>query len=322
MRYIVFRSFLSILFLALIISPLEAGPPTNGTYRLRSPKQLKETIFAYPFNREMDRDNDFLKDHFEGKVAAHFRPYLVFDSGEDHTRPWEPVTLIQVRPVGCIGPDCPDEWKIKIKYVFLWAFDGGYGESSSCKNDHNGDNDSISLFIHSKDQGRTWILKNSGDVNIGDEAYISIFPDVLWPNAQNGGIEFPYIFLSSHKHHLYTNSWNDGHDSIYSDWGCNDDVNGNGAHYYACVHPDCLDPAYIDVFNNVGEPEAHDPKYFIGSLDRWYKGEHAWSSKEFNGGKGEDGFKNSSLKEMWMSHKFHKSKGFKKKYTAMIIGAM
>ncbi|MCA9554238.1 MAG: hypothetical protein KC933_29655 [Myxococcales bacterium] len=319
--------------LAAVASPALAIPIIPSVQYTRGPLTLPTRIFAGPALGDGDQDQDFLIDAYEDQLAEHFKPYFVFDSAESATRIYEPITLFQVRPNGCVGVGCA-ELKIIIKYVFLWALDGGYGPSSGgfCDDTHVGDNQGITVNLTSTDGGRTWFLpEGRRAVAIGDEGHwltfvpgrftpVSSLPEgfpMLWTDS--GGIYFPYVFFSASKHHQYSGPWNDGEDSIYSDWWCNDDVNGNGRNFWACLNRDCTSEGLP--FNNVGEPEAHPESRFVGSLSQWYPGEHAWSTARFRGGYGGSSDATSSLNGMWSRATFTLSDDFWDLYTAEISNA-
>ncbi len=239
---------------------------------------------------EEDYDHDGLTDLKEYYLAEQFKPAFVFDSDEGNRRPNEPVVLFQVRPEGCMGSQCPKPLRAWIKYVLLFAEDGGYGPSSDCFDEHNGDNQAVDIKIESAD-GQTWSL-------------VQIFnshEDFVWPGYsvefwydQLGRQDHPVIYLSAHKHHQYFDTSNDEKDSVYSDWGCNDDVNGKGIRMFANI----LSPGNRP--NNVGEPEAHDPARFVSELTAYgYPGENAWSDKPFKGGLGDDGGETTPMACMW-----------------------
>jgi hypothetical protein len=154
--------------------------------------------------------------------------------------------------------------------------------------------------------------------------------------------------MAAHKHHQYFSTSNDEKDSPYSDYGCNDDVNGKGAR----ILPSLVSPFPDKRPNNVGEPELHgykweevkhtgytmgpgrppepytytygrlvedpsqeDPnaKYFINALDAYgYPGERAWSTKAFKGGLGSDGGETSGNHRIWKKHAFDFVPGFSK----------
>ncbi|MCJ7444544.1 MAG: hypothetical protein MUO26_08450 [Methanotrichaceae archaeon] len=278
---------------------------------------LGESLFVKRWEQDKDNDRDGLKDSMEYKLADYFKPYFVFDGNESNTK-WglEPITLFQVRPFGCIGSSCnrtrshdiviPCELNlidcgniipfiVIIKYQALWEKDGGYGPDSDCDNDHWGDSNDHPFYLVSCD-GQTWSLGQAISSKFGwsREACRNIFYDeegVLYEDSISpGGQAFKdgiwdgshlRIFLSAHKHHDYLDTTQDHEDSVYSDWGCNDDVNGASPP----VQPNLISPYPDGRPNNVGEPEAHSPDYFINSLDLFgFPGENAWSNKYFLGG--------------------------------------
>src|SRR4029453_15754031 len=128
------------------------------------------------------------------------------------------------------------------------------------------------------------------------------------------------VYMSAHKHHQYFGTSNDEQDSAYSDFGCNDDVNGRGAQVFPALFGEvCRSLGQAggvnkvgcrDLAHNVGEPSAHDEDWFVDSLDGWYQGEKAWSGKAFKGGLGDDGGETSSLREMWSTAAFEQGPRF------------
>ncbi len=234
-----------------------------------------------------DADRDHLRDAVEFQLADHFKPFIRFDSSEGARRGDEPVTLFQARPIGCIGggtmngSNCGAPWRIQIKYALLFQRDGGYGPSSDCGDSHNGDNEDAALVLVSYD-ARTWSIE-------------SFTTGIFGPTLNVGWYQesHPIMFMSGHKHHTYLNTAYDGSDSPYSNWGCNDDVNGLGPQILpTLVAPDGR-------YANVGEPESH-PAPFINDLAMYaYPGENAWSWASFGGGL-ERSSETSSLAAMWM----------------------
>jgi Dockerin type I domain len=293
---------------------------------------LGETLFvSEKKDVERDHDNDGLKDDLEAALAEHFRPRLVFDSDESHRLPGEPVTLFQERPIGCTGVGCPGRYRILIKYGFLFRRDGGYGESSDCWDDHNGDNQPATFELDSAD-GKDWTLNQVSNGSF------------VWPANRASGDKVgvhqiqwhldshPIIYMSAHKHHQYFNTNYDEDDSIYSGYDCNDDVNGKGAK----VMPSLISPYPDHRPNNVGEPELkvprkclqyevdinqklitvkrcvkwaarpdNDVKYFITDLGPFgYPSEDAWGSSPFCGGLGCDSDETSPMSNMWERTEF------------------
>jgi hypothetical protein len=235
-----------------------------------------------------DRDNDGLADDAEAELAAQFAPELHFDDRENATRPGEPVTLYQVRPLGCSGTkkQCGGaDLTVRIVYTHLWEYDGGYGpESRFCRNPHIGDAQAVSVTVSSSDDGATFDAK---EVAIGE---------FTWPkdSASWTGAHFNLLPSAGKHHFFFDKSWN-GKVSPYSKWNCRDSVNGAGYVVTASLAA------------NVGEPEAHDPVYFAGELTMWgFPGEEAWDTRKFCGGIKCDRKTNetSPLVSMWSKDPF------------------
>jgi len=203
----------------------------------------------------LDRDNDGLADVMEGALAEVFRPYVVFDSKEAARRAGEPITIFQVRPIGMRM----NTLRIRIKYIFLFERDGGYGDGASivCVDSHAGDNDDAFLDLDSSDGGRTWSLVR---------VHLS-FKGIEWPrnaSMRTHDDTHPIVYMSSHKHHEYFDTSHNHHDSYYTEWWCNDDVDGLGAAFLVDVSSLQKASGYK---NNIGEPDyAHDPRYFVDDL--------------------------------------------------------
>jgi hypothetical protein len=265
-----------------------------------APVDLGTVLFVHQ-SPVFDRDNDGLRDSLELKLAEAFKPAFIFDSSEHHRRNGEPVTLFQVRPTGCIGSTCSQKPNsIALKFALLYAKDGGYGPSSDCTDAHNGDNQSVDFKLQS-DDGRVWKLV---EIDLGPFKYKQLF------SGQSNHKRHVSLFLSAHKHHHYFDTSNDHKDSAYSDFGCNDDVNGNGARISPKLFGEVCRKLGIsggvqtvgctEMVHNVGEPEAHDSAFFVGPLDSFgFHGEDAWSNRHFKGGLGPDGGDTSSLRSMW-----------------------
>ena len=243
--------------------------------------EITESIFIDPSNPSdiaRDLDHDMLKDDIEGFVADYYRPYYKFDSIEAARRVTadinEPVTIFQVRPYGCI--DCGTTAIIKIRWVFLFERDGGYGSCSLCFDSHPGGNDRAYYTLEVSNNGRTFNMLNIGlaDWHV---------PTLIWPNEPLYvyNRHHPAIFMSAHKHHMYfDNSYHCGN-SFYSDYWCNDNVMGNGDSFISDLHSHFKD----DRYNNVGEPPItpimnHITGYFVNDL--WeFPGESAWGTDPF-----------------------------------------
>ena len=166
----------------------DAVKQAKGTWK-PAPYELETSLFTLVDSE--DKDLDYLKDDLEYELADVFKPYLFFDSSENHRLQDEPVTLFQVRPVDCIGVYCQStEFKIMIKYALLFQTDGGYGPDSWCGDAHNGDNQSINLELVSND-GLSWKLKKISAGRFSVEV-----------ESGQGG-RHVIIYLSGHKHHEY-----------------------------------------------------------------------------------------------------------------------
>jgi hypothetical protein len=200
----------------------------------------------------LDLDHDGLVDDMEGALAEVFRPYVVFDSKESARRAFEPVTIFQVRPIG----KRMSTLRVRIKYIFLFERDGGYGENSYCFDSHPGDNDDAFFDVDSGDGGVTWSLTR---------VHLS-FKGREWPRNSSMSVHaytHPTIHMSSHKHHEYFDTNRNHRDSYYSEWGCNDDVDGRGVAFLVDLSSLQKAPGYR---NNIGEPEAHPEGYFVDDL--------------------------------------------------------
>jgi hypothetical protein len=211
-------------------------------------------------NPDEDWDHDFLVDRLEYALAYALRPYVVFDSAESARQEHEPVTLFQVRPLSCLQPWSGSEsttivtHTIRIKWVFLFRWDGGYGPRSNwyCVGEdaHEGDNDDAFYELESTDEGITWTLVRAG----------LSFKGLDWPTNSRMEVydlTHPIIYMSGSKHHEYfTRDW-DGQDSLYSDvpaWDdCDDDVNGQGAKTLVVLNTIAAVQGH-----NVGEPDTFD----------------------------------------------------------------
>lgn len=244
--------------------------------------EITESIFIDPSNPSdiaRDQDHDMLKDDIEGYLADYYRPYYKFDSIEAARRVTpdinEPITIFQVRPYGCI--DCSSTAIIKIRWLFLFEYDGGYGSCSWCGDSHPGDNDRAYYTIEVSNNGSTFKLLNIGLADWHN-------PPMIWPTYPLLYVynkHHPAIFMSAHKHHMYfDNSYHCGN-SFYSDWFCNDNVMGNGDSFISDLHSHFKD----DRYNNVGEPPItpimnHITGYFVNDL--WeFPGESAWGTDPF-----------------------------------------
>lgn len=226
----------------------------------------------------LDQDHDALVDSLEGYLAYVFRPLFRFDSDEGARLPEEPVTVFQVHPMDIsIG----STKHITIQWVFLFRNDGGYGPDSYCSDSHGGDNDTAVYELES-DDGITWSVA---------QIHLS-FKGLEWPansDVELYSVSHPVVYMSAHKHHEYFNTnWNHD-DSIYSDWDCNDDVNGLGDGVLADLESLEVEDYH---FNNVGEHNGaaynalpprdnHNSLRFINDFSPFYVGHSAWGSNNF-----------------------------------------
>lgn len=229
--------------------------------------KLSQSVFVSALDpQNVDLDHDGLIDTLEGKIAMSFSPHLIFDSDENARQVHEPVVLFQVHPLDLTK-------KIAIKWVFLFKQDGGYGPSSWCKDSHPGDNDDAYYELISYDQGLTWTIIK---IKLS-------FKGLEWPTNSRLEVDeltHPIIYMSAHKHHMYFTRDRDNNDSLYSDWGCNDDVNGQGCQVRANVISfRKVNSQYP--YNNVGELKFHPSPPFVNDLSPFYPGQSAWQDKNF-----------------------------------------
>lgn len=214
-----------------------------------------------------DYDGDGMMDLLEGALAQTFEPYFAFDSAESATLANEPVVLWQAHPHRTESGQI-DNTKVDIIYALLWQRDGGYGPDSWCTDSHHGDN-----------QGLKVVIKLAGSQII--KVYNSAFqwPSDAYPNIEWYEETHPVIYLSAHKHHQYFDTSYNHDDSPYSDWWCNDDVNGQGQRKFGTITNGTWG------HNNVGEPSSHSAAHFVNDLSVFgYTGENAWDTSPFCGG--------------------------------------
>ncbi|MCB9565529.1 MAG: hypothetical protein H6708_34520 [Kofleriaceae bacterium] len=229
--------------------------------------RLDRSLIAGAGEEAFDLDGDGLHDVQEGQLAHAFRPYLRFDSGERAREPYEPLTVFQVRPQSYRGLNLT----VRIEYVLLFERDGGYGGSSWCDDSHPGDNDDLWIEARSTNGGRDWTITR---------VHLS-FKNLEWPTNQAMTLQastHPVIYVSGSKHHEYFSTAWDGKNSYYSDWGCNENVDGRGAAFYANASGLWVASGYR---NNVGEPERHPASHFVDSLAAFWPGESIWGGDRF-----------------------------------------
>lgn len=236
----------------------------------------------YSDDATLDMDRDWLIDDYENRLADTWRPYFIFDEGENDFSGgnvddysllgFEPVVIFQVRPLG--------DWSwprhIKIKWVFLFRLDGGYRGSNYCLDWHYGDSQSGEYDLVSWD-GINWAIDK-----------MSLWNNVGWVWANSGVIQWtsprstyfgqmaarpsPIIYASAGKHHQYTSG-----EACEDEPGFCDDDCGGGAQRLANLVPN-------GYFTNVGE-KAHHPnnlgtnRPFVNTLDDLgYPNERVWSA--------------------------------------------
>jgi subtilase family serine protease len=263
------------------VSQIQVQGPFSGLTNTLGPAGklsmcLGESIFVALNNTadlSRDKDGDCLKDDLEDKLADGFRPYFKFDTDEKALGAGEPVTLFQVRPQGFVGSGDRSKTLLHIRWGFLYMWDGGYGPSSLCTDEHMGDNVPITYVFRSSDDGATWVLTS---INLGGEdnftwpggyfkpAYLG--DRVVIPysaiNVELYNQRHPVIYMSAHKHHMYFNTDYNHQDSFYSSWRCDEDVDGKGKAFISNLHS----VFKTSRFNNVGEPESHPAAYFVNCM--------------------------------------------------------
>lgn len=227
--------------------------------------RLNASLLAEP-GSVWDQDWDGLDDLAELDLAEAFSPYLLFDSSEAARQDFEPVTLFQVRPLRDEGTHLT----VRVRYIFLFEHDGGYGPSSVCGDSHPGDNDNLFMDLRSSDGGITFSLLR---INLDRFEYPR---DTLASFVERS---HPRLYLSGSKHHQYFNREYDEQDSPYSAWGCADDVDGDGARFF----PNLRSVADLQGGNNLGEPEAHSSWYFVDRIFPFYPSQSAWDGTTFFG---------------------------------------
>jgi hypothetical protein len=216
--------------------------------------KLPESIYT-PSPSSRDQDKDGLKDDLEHRLADTWRPYFVFDEGENNgantselsLQSWEPRVLFQVRPKPCAT--CGNTQYIQINWAFLFRMDGGYRGSNVCTNHHSGDSQSATYELVSLDGGVNWALNKVDMWGVG--AAWANAPGITYSarygNVGGSGSErpLPMVWMSAGKHHQYLSG------SACENTGdfCDDDC-GGGAERIANLTP-------WGYFTNVGERANH-----------------------------------------------------------------
>jgi hypothetical protein len=237
-----------------------------------------------------------MDDAAEGALAARFRPFYIFDRRENALRANEPLTLFRVRPVGLdprAGCALPADGRIRvlITYGMIFRDDGGYVGSFLCGDRHRGDNQAFTMEVESDASGRELKL-------------LAVYADHYHWTASGVGSQatwfaegqYPVIFLSGGKHHLYLDTRIDGRASIYSHWGCHEAMDGRGRR----VLTEVVSPLVPHGFLNVGEPHLHPAEHFVSDLGSLgFPGENAWGRGHFCGGQGSCGSETSPMEQLW-----------------------
>ena len=233
---------------------------TKPTFTIRLPRSIH--LQPNDFGSQ-DEDGDCLVDDMENLLAAQIRPFVAFDSHEIARQSFEPVTVFRLYQTS--------SQTLHIRWVFLFANDGGYGPgaSSFCGDAHAGDNDDADYDLSTTDGGRTWVVTK----------IMVSFKGLNYPG--NSRIEvydktFPVIYLSGSKHHEYLTTDNDLHDSLYANFvGCDDNIDGKGANLLV------NNQSFATLSsNNVGEPALHPISRFVNAL-LMYPGFTIWGGENF-----------------------------------------
>ena len=185
----------------------------------------------YPELSGEDSDYDGVDDAVESWVALNFVPYTIYDSDQAPvSNPENGKLLYQV------FANDPNLDEFELTGSILWSEDRGYGPSSTCVDDHpDGDVAGLGVLIRRAvpganyyvpfvvdswhhahwEDGKRWDHEWSEDYGGGNRGF-----DFAGTHAR--------LYLSAHKHHPYNDTGWNHQDSAYSDYGCNDDVDGNG----------------------------------------------------------------------------------------------
>lgn len=217
-----------------------------------------------------DGDEDGIGDALEDWLAETFRPVLRNDSRNNTSA--DAVALYEVR-----AGEQPDT--LVIAGYLLWERDGGYVDSlAGCAGDtHRGDVLAMEIVVRAVTEwGVTWyypirvVFWERRDGNAMPGAWTDGRP---MDEDRNTGVSFegthPELFVSGGKHHPFVDTSFDEKDSPYSDWGCNDAVDGRGPVGEVAVSHEvpCEDgSAGCRAFHNVGSP---DHPRLLSPADAW-----------------------------------------------------
>ena len=242
---------------------------------------------------DLDHDNDGLIDQAEFLLADYFKPVMHFDSHENATLDYEPVTLYA-------ATKWSDQW-VKIVYAFLWHYDGGYVCASPSggqwcidfndRDSHHGDSEYISVMLRTSDNGKTFTLDWYSLSNAGGYDSNPIFGGAT-PETLSDGSVHPVTYWSGGKHHQYFSS-QECHPSSLSVHGCYDTNNDKGPTKLPdlqsikkyCMH--CGANGGGQYGNNVGETDIKaDNPYFINDLSKsvnsqdFFPGQEVWGTDD------------------------------------------
>ncbi len=119
----------------------------HGTYGWQLPADTPVRTMCGIF----DLDWDGINDRVEAELAWAFRPYLLFDDGEETQDATGLVILYQARPVDRTGGGL----KMKYKLVFLFRKDHGRLHGGG----HNGDSETMGFEVSASGPSyQTWHL--------------------------------------------------------------------------------------------------------------------------------------------------------------------
>ena len=262
--------------------PDNCKPGTNECHGSGATYSFPQSAFCKNCPK-LDHDNDGLIDQAEFLLADYFKPVLHFDSHENATLDYEPVTLYE-------ATKWSDQW-VYIVYALLFHRDGGYlcvtsyGGGLTCwgTDGHPCDSEHIAVMLHTKDQGKIFTLDWYTLSENVDYDSNSIFggasPETLSDNSVH-----PVTYFSGGKHHQYSGAYGCS-PSTYSHHNCYDTEDGKGPTKLPdlqsikryCMHscPEGI-PQYG---NNVGEATLKQYKpYFINDLSKFFSGQTVWGS--------------------------------------------
>ncbi len=152
-----------------------------------------------------DRDCDHVVDWVEAELAWAFRPYVVYDEGEDPEEGDEHMILYHVIP---IEHQPGQKLVLRVTLVFIFQDDHTRG-NDTCGSSHHGDTERLRFFVTSTDPGfQRWHIStimwrnchdtvNEWDASNPDPALFDWVPD-----TDTGLSHFP-VYVAEQKHGLY-----------------------------------------------------------------------------------------------------------------------